>query len=131
MNTSKCSLCDKTIIYNKWTNTGKFCDNKCQAKFRTNIQNESNKKLLLEGRLTLRSTIKKTLLYMGKEHKCDICGITDWLDKPISMVLDHINGKANDNSIDNLRFLCHNCDSQSDHYKGRNKGNGRKSLGLI
>ena len=67
---------------------------------------------------------------MGKEHKCDICGITEWLGKPISMILDHINGKANDNKVDNLRFLCHNCDSQSDHYKGRNKGNGRKSLGL-
>lgn len=131
MSKSTCLYCSKLIEYNKWHTTGKFCNNKCQANLRSEQQNKINKELLLEGKLTLRKIIKKTLLYMGKEHKCDICSLTEWMGKPISMVLDHINGKANDNSIGNLRFLCHNCDSQSDHYKGRNRGNGRKSLGLI
>jgi len=71
------------------------------------------------------------MLAMGIEHKCQICGISEWLGKPISMVLDHINGRADNNMPDNLRLICHNCDSQTDHYKGRNKGNGRKALGLI
>ena len=47
------------------------------------------------------------------------------------MTLDHIDGRANNNFLENFRLVCPNCDSQSDHYKGRNKGNGRKSLGLI
>jgi 5-methylcytosine-specific restriction endonuclease McrA len=68
---------------------------------------------------------------MGVEHKCQICCIKDWQGKPIPMILDHINGRADNNMPDNLRFICSNCDSQTEHYKGKNKGNGRKSLGLL
>jgi hypothetical protein len=36
------------------------------------------------------------------------------------LILDHINGYNNDNRIENLRFVCSNCDSQLDTYKSRN-----------
>jgi hypothetical protein len=36
------------------------------------------------------------------------------------MVLDHINGVPNDNRLENLRFLCPNCNSQTDTFAGRN-----------
>ena len=93
--------------------------------------NNNNIPLFLAGKLTDRGSIKKTMLAMGIEHKCQICGLSEWMGKPISMVLDHINGRADNNLPNNLRFICHNCDSQTDHYKGKNKGNGRKSLGLL
>lgn len=109
----------------------KFCSNKCQAWLKTKTQNEVNKQKLLKGELSLRQTIKKTMLYIGIVYKCEICNLTEWLNKPISLILDHKNGNAGDNKLDNLRFICHNCDAQSPFYKGRNKGNGRKSLGLI
>ena len=37
------------------------------------------------------------------------------------LILDHINGINNDHKLENLRFLCSNCDSIQDTYKGRNK----------
>ena len=56
------------------------------------------------------------------EYKCACCGISEWMGKPISLQLDHINGKNNDHRIENLRFLCPNCHSQTETYAGKNKG---------
>ena len=36
------------------------------------------------------------------------------------MVIDHINGVANDNRLENLRMLCPHCNSQQDTFAGRN-----------
>lgn len=56
-----------------------------------------------------RKIIKEKIL----EYKCSICGISEWLNKPLSLQLDHINGINNDNRIENLRFLCPNCHTQT------------------
>ena len=37
------------------------------------------------------------------------------------LILDHKNGINNDNRLENLRFLCSNCDSIQDTYKSKNK----------
>lgn len=55
------------------------------------------------------------------EYKCAICGIKEWNGKTLSLELDHINGINNDNRIENLRFLCPNCHSQTSTYGSRNK----------
>lgn len=54
-------------------------------------------------------------------YKCAICGISEWNGKTLSLELDHINGINNDNRLENLRFLCPNCHSQTDTYGARNK----------
>jgi predicted DNA-binding protein YlxM (UPF0122 family) len=54
--------------------------------------------------------------------KCYVCGLIDWLGKPIILILDHINGIGHDHRIENLRLVCPNCDSQSDTYSFRNVG---------
>ena len=70
------------------------------------------------------SSLKQRLIKEGLlEYRCAICGIDKWLDKPISLQLDHINGKNNDHRLSNLRFLCPNCHSQTDTYAGKNKSN--------
>jgi hypothetical protein len=56
---------------------------------------------------------------------CDCCGIGPlWNGKPMPLILDHINGINNDNRLENLRFVCSNCDSQLPTYKAKNKNNG-------
>ena len=68
------------------------------------------------------SRLKERLVREGKlEYKCQNCGIKEWQSKPLSLHLDHINGKNNDHRIENLRFLCPNCHSQTETYAGRNK----------
>jgi single-stranded DNA-specific DHH superfamily exonuclease len=39
------------------------------------------------------------------------------------LILDHINGINDDNRLENLRFLCSNCDSIQDTYKSKNRKN--------
>ena len=69
------------------------------------------------------SRLKIRLVNEGKlEYKCQICGINEWLGQKLSLQLDHINGINNDHRIENLRFLCPNCHSQTETYAGKNKG---------
>ena len=55
-------------------------------------------------------------------YKCAICGNTGtWRGKPLTLTLDHINGNHCDNRIENLQFVCPNCDSQQSTFGARNK----------
>lgn len=64
-----------------------------------------------------RYVIKNNLI----QYKCAICGCTEWQGKTLSLELDHINGINNDNRLENLRFLCPNCHSQTSTYGSRNQ----------
>lgn len=65
--------------------------------------------------------LRKRLLKEGiKEHKCECCNNTEWMDKPISLELHHINGIKDDLRIENLQILCPNCHAFTDNYRGKN-----------
>jgi predicted RNA-binding Zn-ribbon protein involved in translation (DUF1610 family) len=68
------------------------------------------------------SMLKKRIVKANLlEYKCAKCGNTgEWNGKPLVLQLDHIDGKHNNHSINNLRFLCPNCHSQTDTYAGKN-----------
>ena len=69
-----------------------------------------------------RHLIKARIIKDDKiEYKCQCCNIgPEWNGKPMPLILDHINGIHNDNRLENLRFVCSNCDSQLDTYKSKN-----------
>ena len=70
--------------------------------------------VLVENSDYSRHALKKRLLKEGLlKNKCAKCGIKEWNNKSLIMVLDHINGINNDNRIENLRMLCPNCNSQT------------------
>lgn len=79
-------------------------------------------KLLKENckhtRTVLRRCIIKNKLL---PYRCAVCGISKWNEKTLSLELDHINGINNDNRLENLRFLCPNCHSQTCTYGSRNQ----------
>lgn len=55
-------------------------------------------------------------------YECTMCGIgPEWNGKPMPLVLDHINGVNNDHRLENLRFVCSNCDCQLPTYKSKNR----------
>lgn len=61
------------------------------------------------------------------QYKCAICGLDPvWNNKPLVLTLDHINGHHHDNRLENLRWVCPNCDRQLDTYAGKNLKNVKK-----
>lgn len=58
------------------------------------------------------------------EYKCVECNnMGEWNGKLLSLHLDHINGNNKDDRLENLRFLCPNCHSQTETYSGKNNKN--------
>jgi hypothetical protein len=72
--------------------------------------------------ITRQSLRKNILKYKVMEYKCVLCGNEGTHNgKTLSLTVDHINGTSDDNRIENLRWLCPNCHSQTDNYCGKNK----------
>tara|TARA_R110000764_G_scaffold233780_1_gene327248 strand:+ start:1038 stop:1529 length:492 start_codon:yes stop_codon:yes gene_type:complete len=71
------------------------------------------------GSLGSSTLSKKIQKYSLKPYECSNmkCNIHDkWLGERISLHLDHIDGDNTNNELDNLRFLCPNCHSQTSTY---------------
>lgn len=81
-----------------------------------------NEKIFVENSSYARHLIKKRILAENLlNYICSCCGIgPEWQGKPMPLILDHINGINNDNKLENLRFVCSNCDSQLPTYKSKN-----------
>lgn len=73
------------------------------------------------SRVTKGARLVKRLLARGWVYRCAWCGISEWRSAPLVLHLDHINGVANDNRVENLRLLCPNCHSQTPTYCNRRR----------
>lgn len=71
-------------------------------------------------------TLRRIVLRL-KEYMCEICGITEWTNKPVPLVVDHKDGNPINDRLDNLRLICHNCDALLSTFGAKNRGNGRAS----
>lgn len=73
-------------------------------------------------RLPNTHNTKLQLIKLGLlENKCHHCNNEGfWLNQPLSLHLDHIDGNPRNNVIANLRLLCPNCHSQTETYCGKN-----------
>ncbi len=72
--------------------------------------------------------LKNRLIKEGYFIKqCSSCSNTKWLNNPIPLELDHIDGNSSNNNLDNLRLLCPNCHAFTDTYRGKNQERAKKT----
>ena len=78
-------------------------------------------RVLVERSPYPRSKLKQRLYADGlKQRACELCGQGEqWHGARMSLILDHINGVADDNRLENLRIVCPNCAATLDTHCGR------------
>jgi 5-methylcytosine-specific restriction endonuclease McrA len=94
------------------------------------VQKLSNDQVFIENSYYARHHIKRRIIEQKLiPYVCDDCGNKGkHNNKPLSLQLDHINGNGNDHRLENLRFLCPNCHSQTDTYAGKGSKGKRNYL---
>lgn len=120
----------RTIIASRHLDLSKMKDN---LNSRNGFRKYTKLDILCEKSKYHRKALKEYILSNQLiEYKCVKCGIVDtYNDSPIVLQLDHINGTSDDNRIENLRWLCPNCHSQTDTFAGRNSVRVKKSNNCI
>lgn len=84
-------------------------------------RDESN--IFIENSTATQATLRRWYLKNNyTPYQCSICGLGPvWNNKELTLTLDHINGNNHDDRLENLRWVCPNCDRQLDTFGSKNK----------
>ncbi|MGB7338353.1 MAG: HNH endonuclease signature motif containing protein, partial [Phototrophicaceae bacterium] len=112
--TDICAHCEGV----KETRQNKYCNSCIEANVYSNKIHDTE--------LARMDSTRRRILLETREYKCEICGLSEWLNQPIPLELDHIDGDPDNNVESNLRLICPNCHALTDTYKGANSGNSTR-----
>lgn len=71
---------------------------------------------ILNGNSTNANKRRRLIEEGIKEEKCECCGLSEWMEKPIPLELHHKDFNHYNNSLENLQILCSNCHMQAHNY---------------
>ena len=127
---NECLFCGKETARPGYT----YCSNVCQMSYQHDsyIKKWKEGKIVGLSKLGLVSSHIKHYLREKYGDKCVICSWSkiNFTTGKVPLVADHIDGNWRNNSEDNLRLICPNCDSLSSTYAALNKGYGRKNRSI-
>ena len=90
---------------------------------KTKPAKRTEENVFCENSTAAQTTLRR--FYLKQEnikYQCSECGhLGEWNGKPLSLQLDHKDGDNTNNKLDNLRWLCPNCHSQTKTFAGRNQ----------
>jgi hypothetical protein len=112
---SKHNLNTDKLIQNRNKESGSHLTN---ARYKRSIKYED---MFVENCKHGRNVVKKHIARNNLlVYICKKCGNTgEWNGEKLVLQLEHINGKNDDNRLDNLCYLCPNCHSQTATFCGR------------
>jgi hypothetical protein len=61
----------------------------------------------------------KELLIKERGRECESCHNTEWLNNPIPLELEHVDGDGRNNTKENLKLLCCNCHALTPTWRRR------------
>lgn len=88
---------------------------------KTDVKRKSALDLIISPSVT-NARKRNRLIEDGlKENKCECCGLSEWMGKPIPLELHHKDGNHWNNDLENLQILCANCHMQAHDYNNNKK----------
>lgn len=98
------------------------CGLEAPEQIRVSIKRTDEEIFIKDSPVTQKILRKRYKQITRKEdYKCSICGQEPiWNGKELTLTLDHINGDNRDDRLENLRWVCPNCDRQLDTFGAKN-----------
>ena len=122
-----CLLCGVAPARPSYT----YCSNLCQVEYQHRLYIQRWKSGTESGLQTIGIVTNPVKRYLREKfgNKCVVCGWSEvnLTTGKVPLVADHIDGNWRNNTEENLRLICPNCDSLTATYSALNKGKGRKN----
>jgi len=109
--------CGTSFTPYKGNTTKRFCSQQCHA--RASRDDLYERWLNGDHTFGIRRTAKENMIRKNG-HKCSRCNLSEWLNEPIPLQIDHMDGNSRNHAASNVRLLCPNCHAMTPNYAGRN-----------